>query len=103
MRARTLLLVAAMWAAGAVPAPAQTADQPARFPKFAEADFDNGIHLILLDTKGNTQTSFRLEIPGAGIDGEGDDRRGLARITAALMRERTLTRTPDAMAAEISE
>jgi len=120
MRTRTLLTIAAVAAgAAALHAQAGQMQQPppsqavvlkgkapvsddvlrVKLPRPAEADLENGLHLIVLEDRRVPRVSFTLLMPGAGGYYDPADNPGLGSTTAAMMREGTKTRT----SAQISE
>ncbi len=64
-----------------------------KLPRPQEADFPNGLHLMVLEDRRLPQIAFQIIIPGAGGYFDPADRVGLASYTASLMREGTKTRT----------
>ena len=80
---------------------AQSTGARATFPVADEADLDNGLHLIVIEDRRKPEIAFQLLIPGTGGATDPADQRGLAVLTAALLGERTLTRTSGEIAAQL--
>jgi zinc protease len=110
---RTVAVLAAVCAAGAVVSARQAAPPPAQqskavvmkgrapvstsllkinLPRPAEADLANGMHLMVLEDHRLPQVTFQLIIPGAGGYFDPADAPGLASMTATMMREGTPTK-----------
>jgi len=115
----TALLIAGAGLAGAQMAPAQ-GQQPSqgktvrlnrapvskevlrvKFPKPFKTTLDNGLRVLILEDHRLPLVSAQLNISGAGGLYEPADLRGLAVVTAALMREGTKTRTSRQISEEI--
>lgn len=70
-------------------------------PRAAEADLDNGLHLIVLEDRRVPVVSMQIQIEGAGGYYDPADGLGLAGATAAMLREGTTTRSAREIAEEL--
>jgi predicted Zn-dependent peptidase len=74
-------------------APVSTEILKVTLPRPAEADLDNGVHLMVLEDHRAPQVTFLILVPGAGGYYDPADAPGLATVTAAMMREGTTGRS----------
>jgi len=82
-------------------APVATDVLKVKLPRPAEADLDNGIHVMVLEDRRVPQISFQLVIAGAGGYFDPAEMPGLASFTAAMMREGTTSRTSQQISEQI--